>query len=35
MNALRADDEVIDFIAAANPGKALTLRTSETMICAK
>jgi hypothetical protein len=35
MNALRAYDEVIDFIAEANSGKALTLRTPETMICAK
>lgn len=30
MNALRAYDEVIDFIAEANPGKVLSFRPSET-----
>ena len=29
MNALRAYDEVIDFIAEANPGKVLAFRPSE------
>lgn len=30
MNALRAYDEVIEFIAAANPGKVLAFKPSDT-----